>query len=254
MESTQEQHSTPNTGAVAEKQPYRQRKYDNADDNGETERRPFKPRGEYRGSYRGRGNTDNEGGEGRGSYRGRGRGNTDYEGRPFRSRGGRGRGGFNKDVENVEGTEDNQQVADDTENAYKSRPYNNYNRERGSDQPWRSRGGRGDNQRGSYRGDRGDRGGRGGYTRGGYRQNWEEARQLKQDELNSDEEVVNVTPAQKTFIEEMQEYARKNIKILNDDQIVNICLEHNFDLHKVQAHFKKFAPEDKYSGLEAYEW
>jgi len=116
MESTQEQHSTSNTGAVAERQPYRQRKYDNADDNGEFERRPYKPRGEGRGSYRGRGNTD-------------------YEGRPFRSRGGRGRGrgGFNKDTENDDGTENNQEIVEDTENAYKSRPYNNYNRERGSD-------------------------------------------------------------------------------------------------------------------------
>lgn len=41
---------------------------------------------------------------------------------------------------------------------------------------------------------------------------------------------------------------------MNDDQIVNICLEHNFDYHKVQAHFKKYSTEDKYSGLEAYEW
>jgi hypothetical protein len=169
MESTQEQHSTPNTGAVAERQPYRQRKFD--EDNGDGERRPYRPRGEGRGSYRGRGNAD-------------------YEGRPFRSRGGRGRGrggfnNFNKD--NEDGTE-NEQVAEDTENAYKSRPFNNYNRERGSDQPWRARG-RGDFQRGF-------RGGRGGSTRGGgyQRQNWEEARQLKQEELNSDEEVVNVTP------------------------------------------------------------
>ena len=31
-------------------------------------------------------------------------------------------------------------------------------------------------------------------------------------------------------------------------------MEHNFDFNKVHAHFKKFSTEDKYSGLEAYEW
>lgn len=35
---------------------------------------------------------------------------------------------------------------------------------------------------------------------------------------------------------------------------MHICLEHNFDHAKIMAHFKKFEPDNKYSGLEAYEW
>lgn len=56
------------------------------------------------------------------------------------------------------------------------------------------------------------------------------------------------------FIEKMQDFSRKNIKVLNDDKIVQICLDHDFNLEKIKQHLKKYETEDKYKDMQAYEW
>jgi len=85
--------------------------------------------------------------------------------------------------------------------------------------------------RGGFRGERGDRGFRGGRGRGG--SNWEEARPLRDEELGSDVEIMEVTHEQMKFINEWQAYSRKNIKVLPDDKITQICIDFDFNADKI---------------------
>lgn len=56
------------------------------------------------------------------------------------------------------------------------------------------------------------------------------------------------------FIEEWKSYARKNIKVLNDDHIVKVCIDFDFNSSKISQYLKTYETEDKYKGLEEFEW
>lgn len=85
-----------------------------------------------------------------------------------------------------------------SDNAYRGKPRTDGTASRGTFR------GRGD---GSFRG-RGD-----GYRGRGGNRHWEEARQIQ--EVNSDQEVVELSEAQMNFIKETQAYVRTNIKVLS---------------------------------------
>lgn len=57
---------------------------------------------------------------------------------------------------------------------------------------------------------------------------------MREEELDSDEEIVDVTEQQMSFIKEYQAYSRKHIKVLTDEQIVRVCIDFDFDQKKIQ--------------------
>jgi len=56
------------------------------------------------------------------------------------------------------------------------------------------------------------------------------------------------------FINEWKAYGRKNVKVLTDEQIVRVCIDFDFDNKKIQSYLKTYETDDKYKGLEEYEW
>jgi hypothetical protein len=230
--------STPN----GEGKPYR-RNHTNGE-NGDFDSRPRGNRGNFRG-YENRGGYqkreqkfDEEGNpiesswrgrartfvEGEGGYRGRGRGNVEGEG--FRGRGQRGQ----------------------------------WRGERGDfrgGQRGEFRGG----QRGEFRGGE-FRGGNRGEFRGGNRgrgnsnANWETARELRDEDVcGSDEEVVHLTEEQHKIIQEMQTFIKQQMNdILDESQIVRVCIDEEFNIGKIQNYLKQYEQDAKYKGLDQFEW
>jgi hypothetical protein len=144
--------------------------------------------------------------------------NDDGTERPFR---GRGRGGFRNQHDNQDGHVEN------SDNFYNQRP--------SADGEFRGRG--------QYRG----RGARG-------RGNWQSARPAYRGDLNDDEEIITVTPAQNNFINAMQKHSQEQNYGLSDDYIVRICVEHQFDEAKVRQQLDSQKTERKYQGLKDFEW
>jgi len=56
------------------------------------------------------------------------------------------------------------------------------------------------------------------------------------------------------FIEETKTYVHKNIKVLSDEQVVRTCLDFNFDATKINQYLKTYETEERYKGMEEYEW
>ena len=62
------------------------------------------------------------------------------------------------------------------------------------------------------------------------------------------------------LVEEKKEFARKHIKdtfgkkVVDDDQVIRICVDNNFDPEKIDKELNKYKTETKYAGIEAYEW
>ena len=156
--------------------------------------------------------------------------NADGSERPYR---GRGRGGFRNQHDNQDGGQ-----VESSDNFYSQRP--------GTDSEFRGRG--------QYRG----RGARG-------RGNWQSARPAYRGDLNDDEEIITVTPAQNNFINAMQKLsheqnfglsvsARPQPTFVQDDYIVRICVEHEFNEAKVRQQLDTQKTERKYQGLKDFEW
>lgn len=159
---------------------------------------------------------------GRGEFRGRGQ---------WRGRGdGMGRGGAYRTNQQLDA--DGNPV-ESSENAYRGRPRPD------GETPFRGRGARGE-----FRG-------RG---RGGSRPNWEEARQLRPEDCASDEEIVELTEQEMALIKETQQYVRKNIRVLNDNEVVRICVDHQFDAEQIKKYLSQYETKDKYKGLKDFEW
>mmetsp|Transcript_15539 Transcript_15539/g.17272 ORF Transcript_15539/g.17272 Transcript_15539/m.17272 type:complete len:132 (+) Transcript_15539:42-437(+) len=47
---------------------------------------------------------------------------------------------------------------------------------------------------------------------------------------------------------------RGQFDFLEADEVEQAVLDNNFDVDKINTHFAKFAIDEKYQGLEAYEW
>ena len=56
------------------------------------------------------------------------------------------------------------------------------------------------------------------------------------------------------FVEDKKRYVRKHVKIVTMDEVVRICRDNDFDNDAVDKALNKFKTEDKYKGLEDYEW
>ena len=124
MESNTPTQNTTNTDAAAKTQ-QSTRPVNDYHKRQDGESKPYRPRGEFRGNYRGRQFQDGEE-------------------RPFRrGRGGRGRGGFNREGENND-NENGEKVLN-SDLAYTNRP-----RFQNDDGTFRGRGGRGGRGRGNF--------------------------------------------------------------------------------------------------------
>lgn len=126
---------------------------------------------------------------------------------------------------------------------------------------WRGewRGGQRGEFRGGQRGDafrgasRGEFRGRG---RGGFNANWESARELKDEDVcGSDEEVVHLTEEENKVILETQAYVKQQMNgVLDDSQVVRVCIDEEFDYDSIRKYLKKYEMDAKYKGLDQFEW
>lgn len=93
------------------------------------------------------------------------------------------------------------------------------------------------NTRGAYKGGRGNYNG-----------------QPKRDYPRDDEELLEVSQEQMDLIQEFQRSCRKNLKMIKDDEVVQVCVENDFNRAAISAYFAKFQTTDKYKGLQEFEW
>ena len=157
---------------------------------------------------------------------------------------------------------------------YTQRP-NNY---RGnSERPWRgsTRGeyrGRGV-ARGEWRGRGANRGERGNYSNRPYHENsdrsyenrgynkgynnkgWEEAK-IEEDNIDDDGVIeLTLTDEQMVIFEAKKEYARENLSVkLDEDDIARICHTCDFNEARIDKKLESYATNNKYEGMEAFEW
>ena len=77
----------------------------------------------------------------------------------------------------------------------------------------------------------------------------------KHQELASDEELIELDEDQWNIVQHYQNFARKNHRgVLNDDQVVDICLSEKFDPEKIDAYLERYNAPKKYQDLEEYNW
>lgn len=56
------------------------------------------------------------------------------------------------------------------------------------------------------------------------------------------------------MVERNRLYVRQNIKVLDDDAVARICHENDFSQPLIDNVLRKYLPDEKYKGLEEYEW
>lgn len=66
--------------------------------------------------------------------------------------------------------------------------------------------------------------------------------------------MIELEAEQMKLVEEKKAYARKHVKVVDDDQVVRICVDNEFDSDKIDKALNKFKTERKYAGLEQFEW
>ena len=66
--------------------------------------------------------------------------------------------------------------------------------------------------------------------------------------------MIELEPEQMKLVEEKKAYARKHVRVVDDDQVVRICVDNDFDSDKIDQALNKFKTERKYAGLEQFEW
>lgn len=72
--------------------------------------------------------------------------------------------------------------------------------------------------------------------------------------------MIELEPEQMKLVDEKKEYAKKHMKdaagrtIVDDDQVIRICVDNDFDSEKIDKALNKFKPEAKYAGYAEYEW
>jgi hypothetical protein len=52
------------------------------------------------------------------------------------------------------------------------------------------------------------------------------------------------------LITETQAYVRQNIRVLNKNEVVRLCVDLKFDTEKIKKYLSKYETEAKYKGLE----
>jgi len=111
--------------------------------------------------------------------------------------------------------------------------------------------------RGEFRGgNRGEfRGGRGRGPRGATA-NWEQARELKDEDVcGSDEEIVHLTEDQHQIIQQTQVFVKEQMNdVLSENQIVRLCLDEEFQVGAIRKYLKQYEMDAKYKGLDQFEW
>lgn len=56
------------------------------------------------------------------------------------------------------------------------------------------------------------------------------------------------------LVNEKKVFARQTIKIVDDDQVIRICVDNDFNSEKIDKALNKFKTSDKYAGLQDFEW
>ena len=56
------------------------------------------------------------------------------------------------------------------------------------------------------------------------------------------------------LVDEKKAYARKHVKVVDDDQVIRICVDNDFDSEKIDKALNTFKTEPKYAGLQDFEW
>lgn len=57
------------------------------------------------------------------------------------------------------------------------------------------------------------------------------------------------------LVQEKQAYARKSLRnVVDEDQVVRICVDNEFDVERIDKALDKFKTESKYAGLQDFEW
>ena len=61
-------------------------------------------------------------------------------------------------------------------------------------------------------------------------------------------EEIELDDAQLKLVEEKKEYARQNMKVLDSDAVIKICIDNDFDSAKIDKELEKFKTDKKYEG------
>ena len=56
------------------------------------------------------------------------------------------------------------------------------------------------------------------------------------------------------LITETQAYVRQNIKVMSKEEVVRVCVDLDFDTAAIKKHLAKYETNDKYKGLQQFEW
>ena len=72
----------------------------------------------------------------------------------------------------------------------------------------------------------------------------------------ADEEIMEIEldEYQMQIVGEKTKYARQNMKVLDADAVIRICIDNDFDSGKIDKELEKFKTDKKYEGYQEYEW
>ena len=59
---------------------------------------------------------------------------------------------------------------------------------------------------------------------------------MLEEDLASDEEIVEITEQQMTLITETQQYVRMNIDILTENDVFALCVDMKFDTDRIKSY------------------
>lgn len=65
-----------------------------------------------------------------------------------------------------------------------------------------------------------------------------------------DEEIMEIEldEYQMQVVDEKTKYARQNMKVLDSDAVIKICIDNDFDSAKIDKELEKFKTDKKYEG------
>lgn len=63
-----------------------------------------------------------------------------------------------------------------------------------------------------------------------------------------------LTPAQESFVADRVRHCADHVRILKADEVRRICIDFEFDAERVEEYLAVYAVEEKYKGIDAFQW
>lgn len=73
-------------------------------------------------------------------------------------------------------------------------------------------------------------------------------------QLRAEDEEEPLSPANEEYVSAMIKHCSKHVKILKADEVRKVCIEFEFDDERIKQYLAAYEIEDKYKGVEAYQW